>query len=1233
MRQFFLKIKEWFAHLYTVYKKASQKSNSKYRDLAPIDDIENGGEYLRALDWALNHDNGRIKNIALTGPYGAGKSSVINTYLRNHKRIAKRALRISMATFIDTNNHDSDNTQSTPNKVRLEQNEIETGILKQLFYKVNQQKIPQSRYRKITLVRFRNIVIGLLIFVVFMLGILFVFKADTMEFILDSFIHAGSDLGFTRDISIMFVLAYSAISFFIIAWFIYYILSHFKVKEVSISQSNSKVSVTQDDGISVFNKNMDEIIYFFEKTKYKFVFFEDLDRLDNSEIFIVLRELNTLLNNCDSIKKSHGPIVFIYAVKDDLFIDNERTKYFEFIIPIIPVMNSTNSGEVLLDMLKRQGLLQITNEDSLISEEFIMDISPYISDMRVLQNIVNEFNVYKQILNPPNGIELSDKYMFAMIVFKNLYPQDFSNLQAEKGIIKTAFDAKLQRLQSKRKELEHNKDKFEEILKNIEQDLLLNIRELKIVLLSKLCQEQGIFVRFLNSNSYYSSTALSASDIMNDGFSIAELQKHANTRMEFYDFSNNSVTRMEFPSNFDQICAEYEKRYSYLKSSEEKQVTCMQNKIAALQKQSYNLAGWRMKQLIEADGTTFLPSEVQGNSLLLFMLRRGYINEEYADYINYFKGNSITIDDKKFILSVKDRQPLPYEFKLTHITQVIRSLQEHEFDQKEIYNFSLLNELLAHSEFDAKLSKVMSQLANQTADSWKFIDEFVNITENQHQFIQLLLSNWPTFFDYVFSKPELSYERKLNYLKLFLQHIEDYHPIISQSKKIIRDFLQSHEDVLYRLNSIPVDSVISLVDQTDIVFVRLDILKLDSKLFDYIFNNMRYELNYYMIAQVVMRIAPEITNGLTIQNYTTIRKLTSTTLLEYIYSNIEEYIKNIVLAEDNIHESNDSISDLLKRCISNPDLCKQIIAHEQFEFPDITTCCYDFIQDNDEQVKILWEALFEFQRVTATWNNTYHYWQRYDLSEVLVNFIVLSANALSQPISGSPENDFACSILENNIDFHAFKMLINKLKPTEFNASLAKIDHQHLQLMIVYHYFPFTLEWYNSVYETHEDLATIFILENQTDYITYADKIEINSAIFEALILNVHSSEELRVTLLKQKGEAHMTQNIAIWLCSKGYSINLTTYKKAWGMLSKQDKFKLMIKHLDVLNKDTFSACFSELDKPYSNLCASEKQHDVRLVANDDHIFLATHLNKIGYLTSWRDDKATGNIVCRVRRL
>ena len=57
-------------------------TNSDYKDLAPNDAIENVDEYLYSLNWALQDP--KIKNIALTGPYGSGKSSIIDTFLKQN---------------------------------------------------------------------------------------------------------------------------------------------------------------------------------------------------------------------------------------------------------------------------------------------------------------------------------------------------------------------------------------------------------------------------------------------------------------------------------------------------------------------------------------------------------------------------------------------------------------------------------------------------------------------------------------------------------------------------------------------------------------------------------------------------------------------------------------------------------------------------------------------------------------------------------------------------------------------------------------------------------------------------------------------------------------------------------------------------------------------------------------------------------------------------------------------
>lgn len=63
---------------------------------------------------------------------------------------------------------------------------------------------------------------------------------------------------------------------------------------------------------------------------------------------------------------------------------------FLIFIPAVPIINSTNSCKVFTAMLERS---RQSNTEHGIFQEFILDVSPYIFDMRVLQKLYNEFLV------------------------------------------------------------------------------------------------------------------------------------------------------------------------------------------------------------------------------------------------------------------------------------------------------------------------------------------------------------------------------------------------------------------------------------------------------------------------------------------------------------------------------------------------------------------------------------------------------------------------------------------------------------------------------------------------------------------------------------------------------------------------------------------------------------------------------------------------------------------------
>ena len=244
-------------------------------------------------------------------------------------------------------------------------------------------------------------------------------------------------------------------------------------------------------------------------------------------------------------------------------------------------------------------------------------------------------------------------------------------------------------------------------------------------------------------------------------FRSAELQ---DVKIEYYTW--NSYQSEKSVNNFQEVFKRYYERIKNFQFVQEKGVSSIKGEIEDLKKNIHELSGWSLKKLIEEFGVhNVLSEKVVENKLLVFMLRRGYIDEKYANYINYFKGTSITKEDMNYILAVKNMEKLPYNYNLTKVGMVIQRLQPYEFEQKSIFNFILLEYLLSEENDDKKRMILINQLSDRTVESWEFIDEFIEQTQYKARLIQLLALCWPDMWNDIVQNISITYERKIFYLQ------------------------------------------------------------------------------------------------------------------------------------------------------------------------------------------------------------------------------------------------------------------------------------------------------------------------------------------------------------------------------------------------------------------------------------------------------------------------------------
>ena len=163
---------------------------------------------------------------------------------------------------------------------------------------------------------------------------------------------------------------------------------------------------------------LDEILYIFENCKINVIVFEDIDRFEMRVIFERLREINILLN--ERLKKKNKVIIFCYLVRDDIFSSVDRVKFFDFIIPVIPVMNGSNIYEIFSIYFIKFN----------INNYLIKEVCKYISDIRMLKNIYNEFLIYNKKVN--KYINPDYNQILSIVIYKNLFPKDFNDFNLNK---------------------------------------------------------------------------------------------------------------------------------------------------------------------------------------------------------------------------------------------------------------------------------------------------------------------------------------------------------------------------------------------------------------------------------------------------------------------------------------------------------------------------------------------------------------------------------------------------------------------------------------------------------------------------------------------------------------------------------------------------------------------------------------------------------------------------------
>ena len=982
------------------------KTEYNFQKLTPVQDASID-TYAAALDFAFENDD--IRNIAITGTYGSGKSSVFETYEKKHNNL--KFIHLSLAHF---DNEDLQNKGNESEEKNIKT--IEGQLLNQLINQIPPKNIPETQFRiKQGRNKKKYRIISYLISACALIVLCLLHRTEVIDVVLHIRFGLLREilLFFLKPDFIFFRLLLLSVPFAFVIYKLLYNLADKKFIQ-KINVKGNEIVLFSDQKDSFFDKYLNEILYLFEHSEADGVVFEDIDRFNNTLVFERLREINVLLHlrhqseieenekaekakaikkieksakaevvkkikesamakavkkikesaiarafnkraaKAKAIKKIEEAakaevikkieevaktenktksIRFFYLIRDDLFNNTEnkdRTKFFDFIIPIVPVVDGKNSYDKL-SILLGEGFKKF-------DQRFMRHVCIFIDDYRVLKNIYNEYCIYDRELK---NSELDCSKLFAIIVYKNIFPHDFAELQIKKGFVYT----------------------------------LLSDKTSIVKAYNKICDDKIDELYKINGGSGADEYLLHR---------IEEIQR------EKLPIQKHSVRDLIIIPNIEDA----------------------------------------IEGVIELKAGEGTYKNIKNNpyySLLTYLLGSGKIDETYSDYLSFFYQDnlSLTLDDKKYIRRVMERSEsddIQFDCSINDLDAIMDCLEDYDFTHKAVLNHQLFEHLLQNSRKYEKRNALKNMIqAIIDFKQYRFIREYICSHKDIEKAIDAInryggSTSW--LFDSEMREDMLrfcvyktlktgSYEKwddrtgLTNYLSHQTMYI-DREIIQSQKRVDRRTIILSMKDKAGE-EITKSDAPVIMLDETKAIkkgiadlkvqFDEIDDQFISKEFLEFIHNSNLYKINAKNIKLIVTECCNQSFDDAFLSGFMSFIFTQPYAFCEYMKNNIEDVLKIYLdVYKGEIVDSEDVIAFILNRRDSDLSKYEEYVKRLNTKVKNL-----DLIRYKDDC-----ELLLRYRLVEYTGDNILHYYKK-------------NKNQLDSVLRAFIESDTAKLTFSNNV--------------------------------------------------------------------------------------------------------------------------------------------------------------------------------------------------------------------------
>lgn len=911
-----------------------ESTKNEYRKNTPKSDAYYDN-YLELLNDKINEED--IKNIGIFAPYGGGKSSLIKNYLDKYNPKRENVLNISLASFndmkkdnptktnfIDTSSNLNNNDDTTNNNdsngnpegyIQDIESYLERGILEQIIFSDNAKMF--SRIDRINHNRIRNIILDVLAITILMISLFIIIS--------ECFFPTNKIYSLINE---LFIIKYVFISSLVLGLltFVYLLVKVlFYAGRVKISFRNIETEIEKNCNGSILNVFIDEIIYYFATAKTKLVIIEDLDRFKSVNVFSKLREINYIINNSKQVAQK---VTFLYAIRDDMFkTSTDKAKFFDFTLPYIPFYSIVTARDYISKSVKELG------DKYKLEKEYINDISHYIPEMRILNNIINDYNIYLKMLSNGTNIKVSNEYVFSILTYKNIMPSDYSEFLNKQGVLYDLI-TKMQECKNDIKtsliaENASLNNQKEKILENT----IINKRQLKYMII-------GIITKHGSNNSFNYLDLTNNSEITG-----SELGYYINILQRIYALDRKQVEQhlgMSIHDYFDYL----NKKESGEIDRIEKDIQVNKFIIDKINKNAISVAELA-DQYERVNGSNNIkivlnkldkPENEKDEVFRFFYycIKNRYIDERSINYLIYHNDVIITNTDREVEYKITYENGINYDQRVDNPLLVIKDISTSALYNRSFLINDIVKTLLDYDGNDNdiidKKKKFLNHLSSDEKDVNDFLIQFINSkAEIDDEVFKTLLSN-THFCEKVLFSPTIFEEIKRQYIVRLVELIflnDGLEIFEKQTAKImIKEYIEIDPTPFdtFVLNKSNIRAFLAFLEKYNIQLENINSEMLSNKEYlKVIINNNNYRINHNNITFILETMYEVQEETINTKLISCIKNTGNEKLIERMNSFKEMFLNIIIDLPNNYSDDNSIIEEILEDENISIDIKKKLI--------------------------------------------------------------------------------------------------------------------------------------------------------------------------------------------------------------------------------------------------------------------------------------------------------------------